>query len=254
MARMVAPETVSTSEALAPAATTAGASSSCTRAGTTSAGQSPCCYPTSPAAASSSAQARQDSVLMRLARQMEFYFSQSNLANDTYIRTLRSLNDGYAPVNIIASFSKVLSIQPHDSITAVRAAAMECSEFLELVLIDKTSGKVISRGDAESLHPDQIIEAVGPKGRQPIPDSALLSCSSHSSSMASLSTSSSEESSSSSSSSSSLATTRASNVMQNTIVLRDAPIDVQEEHVRALFDFDKCPSIEHVYLDIGNCW
>jgi hypothetical protein len=46
-------------------------------------------------------------VYILLARQLEYYFSPQNLLNDTYLQTLRELNDGCVPVSILANFSKV---------------------------------------------------------------------------------------------------------------------------------------------------
>lgn len=49
-------------------------------------------------------------VYRALVRQLEYYFSSQNLAGDTYLQTLRELNDGCVPISIIANFSKVKSI------------------------------------------------------------------------------------------------------------------------------------------------
>ena len=49
-------------------------------------------------------------VYKALARQIEYYFSSQNLMADTYLQTLRELNDGCVPVSIIANFSKVKTI------------------------------------------------------------------------------------------------------------------------------------------------
>ena len=61
-------------------------------------------------------------VYRALARQLEYYFSSQNLAVDTYLQTLRELNDGCVPISIIANFSKVKSIAsqltPQTSATA----------------------------------------------------------------------------------------------------------------------------------------
>ena len=45
-----------------------------------------------------------------LSRQLEYYFSTANLKVDTYLQTLRSLNDGCVPIPILANFSKVQMI------------------------------------------------------------------------------------------------------------------------------------------------
>lgn len=45
-----------------------------------------------------------------LSQQLEYYFSTANLKVDTYLQTLRSLNDGCVPIPILANFSKVQMI------------------------------------------------------------------------------------------------------------------------------------------------
>ena len=49
-------------------------------------------------------------VLSQLARQLEYYFSHQNLSKDTYLQTLRELNDGCVPATILANFAKVKAI------------------------------------------------------------------------------------------------------------------------------------------------
>ena len=60
-----------------------------------------------------------EDVLNQLSRQLEYYFSTVILSRDTYLRTLRELNDGCVPATIIANFAKVQLIFPHDSYFAV---------------------------------------------------------------------------------------------------------------------------------------
>mmetsp|Transcript_51235 Transcript_51235/g.123693 ORF Transcript_51235/g.123693 Transcript_51235/m.123693 type:complete len:649 (-) Transcript_51235:159-2105(-) len=45
-----------------------------------------------------------------LARQLEYYFCTKNLLRDTYVQTLRSLNDGCVPVSILVGFGKAGTI------------------------------------------------------------------------------------------------------------------------------------------------
>ena len=45
-----------------------------------------------------------------LARQLEYYFCTKNLLHDTYVQTLRSLNDGCVPISILVGFGKVGTI------------------------------------------------------------------------------------------------------------------------------------------------
>ena len=274
MARMKAPEqgtsTVEVGGSGSPSATTTTRSRPCS----SSSSSSSMTEPPSPS-------------LIQLARQVEYYFSVSNLTTDTYIRTLRSLNDGYVPMSIIANFAKVLAIihqhhlhqtssHPNHSsspppsqllyqnpIDAVRTACTEYSELLETVYIDRNTSKRVTNETARSLHPEHLIQAVGPiGGGDPIPDSQIVfmkSTSSHSGAERSISSAPSTESeadasSSSDATSSSHATKRTSNAVQNTIVLRDVPSKIQEKHIRALFDFDKCPPIQSLRLDVASCW
>lgn len=70
-------------------------------------------------------------VYRALARQLEYYFSSQNLAVDTYLQTLRELNDGCVPISIIANFSKVKSIAsqltPQTSATASSTSSSSSS-------------------------------------------------------------------------------------------------------------------------------
>jgi hypothetical protein len=164
-----------------------------------------------------------DSVLLAsLARQLEFYFSPANLFRDTYLQTLQSLNDGYVPVVILANFAKVqalcVSRSEQERIQAVIKAACNYSEMLQVVSISTVTNKKVQDEDATT------ILAVGPP--------AVTTTT---------------------------ATTTPSLVaptspIQNTIIIRDVPDDVKEEHVRALFDDKTCPPLTDVRLDVANCW
>ena len=46
-----------------------------------------------------------DATLVHLARQLEYYFSIANLDKDTYVETLRQLNDGYVQIPSGAGFA-----------------------------------------------------------------------------------------------------------------------------------------------------
>jgi La domain len=51
-----------------------------------------------------------EELYIALARQLEYYFSPQNLFHDTYLQTLRNLNDGCVPISIVANFAKVQAI------------------------------------------------------------------------------------------------------------------------------------------------
>jgi La domain len=116
-----------------------------------------------------------------LARQLEYYFSTNNLSRDTYVQTLRDLNDGCVPVTILVGFGKVRTVtaalttighkdddddddndEKDDStnnenkdLTAlameiVRVAATKYSDLLHVVRIDTETGKRVAVVDTES--------------------------------------------------------------------------------------------------------
>ena len=168
-----------------------------------------------------------DIVLQRLARQVEYYFSTSNLSKDTYVSTLRSLNDGYVPVSIIANFGKVKSLVPYDAMNAVRRAAADRSDLLEVVQIDPQTGKRVPAGVEAPLN---AIEAVGPVSGEPIPVAQIPAAPV------------------------TPPVVKQVTSIQNTVILRDVPSGTEESHVRALFTFEKCPEIQSLHLDVANCW
>ena len=151
-----------------------------------------------------------------LARQLEFYFSPANLFRDTYLQTLRSLNDGYVPVVIVANFAKIQAIcsprNEQERIQAVVKAASDYSAVLEVVSISTLTNKKVQDEDV------MTILAVGPSSSSPTPLVAPKS------------------------------------PIQNTIIIRDMPNDVKEEDVRGLFDDKTHPPLVDVRLDVANCW
>lgn len=179
-------------------------------------------------------------VLERLARQVEYYFSTTNLAKDTYVSTLRSLNDGYVPVSIIAGFGKVKTLVPYDAVNAVTRAATEYSKLLHVVEIDTKSGKRVSAaaddgGEAGaedgSNSPRSTLAGVGPVNGKPIPVEAIRSAPATPPAVKSVAPQ-----------------------VQNTVIIREVPEGTAESHVRELFTFDKCPPIKSLHLDVANCW
>ena len=173
-------------------------------------------------------------VLQRLGKQVEYYFSTTNLAKDTYLSTLRSLNDGYVPISIIANFGKVRSLAPYDGFGAVRTAAVDFSDLLEVVLINTQTGK---RATADELKDSSLktVEAVGPISGQPIhPTNRSVPSSVPQPSVVPVNSTPSP--------------------VQNTIVLREVPQGIEETHLRQLFTFDKCPAIQSIHQDVANCW
>ena len=171
-------------------------------------------------------------VLHQLARQVEYYFSTANLSKDTYVATLRSLNDGYVPISILANFGKVRALVPYDGINAVYKAAMDHSNLIEVVMINTQTGKKVPVDEIKDDSKIKMLQAVGPISGEPIPVAELRSLQ-HTSSSPS---------------------TPTAPAVQNTVILREVPNDVKEENVRELFTFDSCPPIQSVRIDVANCW
>lgn len=169
-------------------------------------------------------------ILERLARQMEYYFSTVNLAKDTYLSTLRLLNDGYVPISIIANFGKVQALVPYDAINAVRRAALETSDLLEVVQINANTGKKVHEETLAATPDLQIVEAIGPSTGKPIPMDSIREVSP-------------------------VTVVRPTpSPLQNTLIVREVPEGTKEQQIRDLFTFDKCPPIQSLRLDVANCW
>jgi hypothetical protein len=170
-----------------------------------------------------------EALLERLARQVEYYFSSANLSKDTYVSTLRSLNDGYVPVSIIANFGKVKSLVQYDAFNAVRTSATEFSQLLEVVEIDTQTGKRV-KSDESNSSDVPLIEAVGPISGEPIPLSVIPASPVILSVVTSIAP------------------------IQNTIIIREVPEGTEESHIRQLFAFASCPAVESMHLDVADCW
>lgn len=177
-----------------------------------------------------------EETLIQLSRQLEYYFSSVNLSRDTYLRTLRELNDGYVPATILATFAKVQMLCPIDSYNAVIKAASEYSDNLEVVFVDKETSKQVS---AEGPH---TLLAIGPQGQKPIElpttpvtPRPVVNIAPDPPDMESISA-------------------PPMFGFQNTIILREVPQGISEDEVRTLFNFEKCPPIQHVVEDVSNYW
>lgn len=186
-----------------------------------------------------------------LARQLEYYFSTTNLAKDTYVSTLRSLNDGYVPISIIANFGKVQALVPHQemSVEAVRTAASDFSELLEVVEVDAKTGKRVVVDEDPTKKTATTVPAVGPVSGEPIPMSLIGSMSSQPGTPAHEKT---PDTPGVSKTVSSVALPASS--IQNTVIVREAPEGTEEDTIREIFAFEACPVILSVHLDLQNCW
>ena len=171
---------------------------------------------------------QKDIVLTQLARQLEYYFSQQNLSKDTYLQTLRSLNDGCVPATILSEFGKVKAIvsAPKQRLEAVLQAANEYSDLLQVFSIDASTGKIVdttTEEEEDEKHTNRIL-AIGPITKEPL---AVLSSS----------------------------MTLPSSPFCNTMILRDVDPFVTEDEIRAVFAaIDSCPPVQSIHLDVANCW
>jgi hypothetical protein len=160
----------------------------------------------------------EDTMVLALARQLEYYFSKQNLAHDTYLKTLMSLNDGCVPLTILASFRKVRAICGHDSRYILDV--LQTNRYLQLFKIDTTTSKRV----ADELLSANTILAVGPR-YEPLLNS------------------------------SSSAATFAVSMMNNTIVLEinTVPTTVTRNEVEALLD-SNCPPVTSITRNAANWW
>ena len=151
---------------------------------------------------------------------------------DTEYHTVR-LDLQQTDINIIANFGKVKSLVQYDAINAVRMAATEFSELLEVVEIDTQTGKRVAKKDDENTDRSSdapLIAAVGPISGEPIPISVIPAAPSTPPAV------------------------KSTAPIQNTVIIREVPEGTEESHIRQLFTFDSCPSIESLHLDVANCW
>ena len=186
-----------------------------------------------------------------LARQLEYYFSTANLSKDTYLSTLRDLNDSYVPVSIIANFGKVQALAPLESaLEAVVVAATEHSDLLEVVELDE-EGKKITKQEEKKDDQAQIVLAIGSTTGEPIPMSQIQKMEKP---KRAANPAQQNSNTPASQNASNVKANTSSSSVQNTIILREVPKGTDEESLRGLFDFEGCPSIKSIREDLHNCW
>ncbi|KAL7578794.1 hypothetical protein ACA910_016017 [Epithemia clementina (nom. ined.)] len=174
-------------------------------------------------------------MLTQLARQLEYYLSSKNLSKDTYVQTLRNLNDGCVPVSILANFSKVKGIllttagivDEASRRHAVCDAATQYSSKLRVANIDTKTGKEIpnngENAEDERLKAISTILALGTVDNEPIDLSNDQPPSSTSD-------------------------------FANAIVMRDVAPEVTAEDIHSLFQYEGCPAVISITPDVANCW
>lgn len=165
----------------------------------------------------------------QLARQLEYYFSEKNLSKDTYLQTLRQLNDGCVPVSILANFAMVkrlilsltFVIDEEGRQAAVEEAARNHSERLAVSLIDTQTGLRVT--DETELVSDSShrIMAIGTMAGEPLVlDNSIPQPS----------------------------------PAVKTIVLRDVETGVTPEEIYELFNYEGFPPVSSIQPDVANCW
>lgn len=216
-------------------------------------------------------------LLSSLSRQLDYYFSQKNLSQDTYLRTIMELNSGHVPVSILSNFANVnriistgLSTQQEDLKNTnvewlVRQAAIE-SDLLEVVRLNQ-NGNVISRlseNDAASMKREDYTPPPEESGKPTfvaIGPSPLLLLDS----VEGLNISDTENKDNSHESRAQLSvqkmkkSNQTKNSSCNIIILRDVPEDATENDIRSIFQ-NKNPEkrkeslVTNVQREVGQCW
>uniref|UniRef100_A0A7S1ZCL6 HTH La-type RNA-binding domain-containing protein n=1 Tax=Ditylum brightwellii TaxID=49249 RepID=A0A7S1ZCL6_9STRA len=209
-------------------------------------------------------------LLRLLATQLEYYFSDHNLSRDTYLRTIMSLNSGYVPSTVLATFAKVnLLLNRYDTnhqaldrygdVPGLVGEAARRSTLLDVAIIN-SEGKVVDNeknGGSETVSGGVRLVAVGIKQGVKIPVAAAV----EGGSMSSIPGSSppkitySGVPSTSEGSLSYVSESTQQNVERSTIILRDMPEGTVEDDVRSIFSsLEKAPELHSIHVDVGNCW
>ena len=192
-----------------------------------------------------------------MARQIEYYLSPENLATDTYLQTLRQLNDGCVPVSILANFAKVKAIltscpsppgtntnhktkataaaavqEEEARIHAVLQAVNEYTDLLQIHSIDTATGKITTDETPSSALTILVVGAPPQPLSSTTTTTTTTTCITRVSSSASMP----------------LPET-------STIILRDVDPVVTEAEVRGLLEgVQHCAPVLRVVADVGNCW
>ncbi|QLQ78705.1 hypothetical protein HG537_0B00540 [Torulaspora globosa] len=92
-----------------------------------------------------------------IARQIEYYFSPENLAQDKYLRSKLS-KEGYAPLSLIAKFYRVVNMSFGGDPSLILAALREIV-FNQNSTVDVCYGTIENADDTDSNHDDNAILA-----------------------------------------------------------------------------------------------
>jgi len=106
---------------------------------------------------------KNEKLLTALAKQMNYYFSEQNLAQDTYLNTIMGLNSGYVPIAILGGFANINRIiarfaaeanvdmallDPLFVMSLLRQSLYHAEE-LEIVVLNQSGKVVVSQQDQE---------------------------------------------------------------------------------------------------------
>jgi La domain len=201
-----------------------------------------------------------DELYRTLARQIEYYFSPQNLRKDTYLRTLRELNDGYVPVSILANFCKVkvilsrmtsseslLQNEPNSKALAViqgekrrvdailQVVHQSYSDQLHICYINTQTGKVVSDDTQCNTLLAIGVKSISLAEKSIVSNDLVVNESTHLTDVVLSSANSCEA--------------------NNTLILRDVDSCVSEEEISSLLDsVQDCPIVTKIVPDIANCW
>lgn len=156
-------------------------------------------------------------LLSTLAKQLEYYFSDVNLRRDTYLTTLRDLNEGYVPATILSQFLKVQAlVGAANAYNAVITAARDYSQDLIVVFVHKERN---TRCDQET---EETITCIGTTNQLPLP--TIVEPVPH----------------------------RPTMLVPTTIIIRDVPLGTTEQNIRQCFE--ATTTIQSIHQDVAQCW
>lgn len=193
-----------------------------------------------------------------LARQLEYYFSEANLSKDTYLQTLRRLNDGCVPLAIIANFAKVQALtnaskpegramSHQDRQEAVLQAIKEHSVYLCIYLVDSVTGKVIPDGiDDSSVAPTATVNLSHSLSQDvKLPVILAVSTRDRKALSAKISVIQTAE-----------VYSHKSTPVTNTLIFRDVDPNVNSDDIQSLLEQEvkECPRIISIQPDVAFCW
>lgn len=228
---------------------------------------------------------KNQNLLQALAKQMNYYFSEQNLAQDTYLNTIMNLNSGYVPITILGGFANINRIvarfateanvdmallNPLFVMSLLRQSVIH-AEGLEIASLDQ-SGKVVvspqqqqqNQEDDQYQHSQQQLqggeEYEKHHGKSVAVFEAIGRNSSKGSGTKNIPHLHSENGrvvvDTDASKKDDLELSTKSNTV---VILREVSTDATEQDVRAVFQCEDngdvtCPVITKIHKEVGQCW